>query len=758
MGAEVQSKMYMPGYYSLRDQQKNIFGEYHDFFLTRPAIDVNEGNDKEHLRETILNHECVFKHQLHELHRVYKIQRDMMNEVRSKELRKHMIQSSETLESGCKRLQRRLFDLELPADTYINDEEEGLGVSGLSKADNYLHSRNHEVTRDTVGNLSTRTGVNCSCYSDLPCLNSYMKIANGLNNLNEPINIEESSVLGNIFCSKEEMERRVLSLNSHSGFQCFANQFCDGGVSRNNMNLETERRQKGWLAYNAEAAFYTGQTGSNGRSSLCASFSPEDLPKTFKPRQVESHVKKIFGVEICERSPGASFEASCSLVQHPFSTPNSELSASISHKNLYSALSLNISSVQGNPSFSSFAQSNKLINSNSSIKADLCLGSQLESKESSNGFNGISDSSSASEQFAQASALGPKRHQTEPQGGLPSCNGNSSEERQGLNSLHNLFDKTEMIRKRSFQSFVHDSLCALDAEVGECSSNRKILGFSISEKPFISKDSAAVDTKVQYALLLDSEQHKAGKRVSRNHHIDLNLCFVEEKAQSSNLEIDLEAAVVVEEMDITPGAEVVQDDESRKLHEELIKVAAEALVAISSSCPSEPLHWFAELISSYKGNVENESGDHGMDYLEFMTLNLTETKVEEYHYDPQPQVLESPKNGYTLLTRRQRRGQARRGRQRKNFQRDVLTTVASLSKNEVTDDLQTIQGLIRASGGTWQSSLSLKNAGRGKGRRANVTICPPKCRDAALEETSLIGWGKRTRRPPRQRFPVLRSL
>ncbi|KAK2655833.1 hypothetical protein Ddye_008885 [Dipteronia dyeriana] len=751
MGAKVQSKMYMPGYYSLRDQRKNIFGEYRDFFLTRPAIDVNEGNDKEQLRETILKHECVFKHQLHELHRVYKIQRDMMNEVRSKELlRKHMIQSSETLESGCKRLRRRLFDLELPADTYINDEEEGPGVSGLSKADSYLHSRNHEVTRDTVGNLSTRTVVNSSCYSDLPCLNSYMKIANGLNNLNEPINIEESSVLGNSFCSKEEMERRVLSYK-----------FCDGGeVSRNNMNLETERKQKGWLAYNADAALYAGQTGSNG-SSLCASFSPEDLPKTSKPRQVESHVKKIFGVEICERSPGASVEASGSLVQHPFSTLNSELSASISHKNLYSALNQNISTVQGNPSFSSFAQSNKLVNSNSCIKADLCHSSWLESKESSNAFNGISDSSSASEHFAQASALGPKRYQTEPQGVLPSCNGNSSKERQGLNSLHNLFDKTEIIRKRSSPSFVQDSLCALDAEVGECSSNRKILGFSISEKPFISKDSAAaVDTKGQHALPLDSEQHKAGKGVSRNHHIDLNLCFVEEKAQSSNLEIDFEAPVVVEEMDVTPGAEVVvQDEECRKPQEELIKVAAEALVAISSSCPSEPLHWFAELISSYKGNVENESGDHGMDYLELMTLNLSETNVEEYHYEPQPQVLESPKNDYTLLTRRPRRGQARRGRQRKNFQRDILPTVASLSKNEVTDDLQTIQGLIRATGGTWQSSLSLKNAGRGKGRRANVkTTSPPKCRDAALEETSLIGWGKRTRRPPRQRFSVLRSL
>lgn len=77
MGAEVQLKMYMPGYYNLKDlndnagngswslhRQKNVFGEYRDFFLTRPVIDVNEGNDKERLRQTILKHECVFRHQV----------------------------------------------------------------------------------------------------------------------------------------------------------------------------------------------------------------------------------------------------------------------------------------------------------------------------------------------------------------------------------------------------------------------------------------------------------------------------------------------------------------------------------------------------------------------------------------------------------------------------------------------------------------------------------------------------------------------
>lgn len=79
MGIEVQSKMYIPGYYSLRDQnsnagngsgwsihqQRNVFGEYRDFFSSRPVVDVNERNEKERLRQTILKHECLFRHQVY---------------------------------------------------------------------------------------------------------------------------------------------------------------------------------------------------------------------------------------------------------------------------------------------------------------------------------------------------------------------------------------------------------------------------------------------------------------------------------------------------------------------------------------------------------------------------------------------------------------------------------------------------------------------------------------------------------------------
>ncbi|KAM0958359.1 hypothetical protein ACFX2C_023661 [Malus domestica] len=81
-------------------------------------------------------------------------------------------------------------------------------------------------------------------------------------------------------------------------------------------------------------------------------------------------------------------------------------------------------------------------------------------------------------------------------------------------------------------------------------------------------------------------------------------------------------------------------------------------------------------------------------------------------------------------------------------------------------------GLIRESGGSWQSSLSHRNSGkggRGRGRKrmgtpalsTNVAevsqpqIEQPKCEVLqGPEERNLTCWGKRTRRPPRQRYPI----
>ncbi|KAJ4707371.1 DUF863 domain-containing protein [Melia azedarach] len=781
----------------------------------------------------------------------------------------------------------------------------------------YLRSRKHEVTRDRDGNLSIHAGMNSGCNDDILSANLHIWNPHGLDNLNEPIKVTEaypsasSDVLGNTVYSKEEMERRVLSSNSHSGFQGLTS-FCqdpgkgrEAGFNLSNMHLENERQQKGWLPYSEP-----GRTTGNGRA-ISASFTREDFPMTSRSQQAK---KKIFGVEICERNVGAPEDSLMLMQQQPFvplsNVAQSESSSISSQRKLHSGFSHDMTTVQ-----SSFTRSNKssvtlmespkvtedrlLVRSNSqsirSINAEassqnyLCSSSQLKSKESrvchsSNGFghlNGINDGSSASERFAQdsrkkcrdigslvdgksaeqkkADVVPLNRYQNEvisqcakisangtskqnPDGGLswlkgvPSCNGDSSEESQGssqlnLHSLQNSFkqfvDKTEMMRKSCIQSNVQDSLsatCAVDAEhrrneTGECSSNKKILGFSISENPCISKELPLPSTPSKescIALAVDNadslkvespnnkaqdaksprfgEQQKVEVQTEKGlinhsadsrHHIDLNLSVVDGEVEEEEYHA------------VPPGFESFQSQvkepvdllqtESGKVQEGPTRDAAEALVAISSSfmppevntcchqstdTPVDPLQWFVDIISSHKSVIENEVGSvttgedsircediipDGMDYFEYMTLNLAETEVEECCY--QPQVFENPKPD-NILAKRPRRGQGRRGRQRKDFQRDVLPTLTSLLKNEVTEDLQTIEGLIQATGGTWKSSLAMKTTRNGPGRRkrrlASTEVCPPetqvpKCKEVALEDGNLTGWGKRTRRPPRQR-------
>lgn len=81
MGTEVQSKMYLPGCYSMKDLSNSASyggwslhheskplknGQHYDIFLTRPIVDGFDfdGYNKEQLRQTIMKHESIFRHQV----------------------------------------------------------------------------------------------------------------------------------------------------------------------------------------------------------------------------------------------------------------------------------------------------------------------------------------------------------------------------------------------------------------------------------------------------------------------------------------------------------------------------------------------------------------------------------------------------------------------------------------------------------------------------------------------------------------------
>ncbi|XP_076954323.1 uncharacterized protein LOC143628698 [Bidens hawaiensis] len=284
--------------------------------------------------------------------------------------------------------------------------------------------------------------------------------------------------------------------------------------------------------------------------------------------------------------------------------------------------------------------------------------------------------------------------------------------------------------------------------------------FKKSEK--LQTDDSQGITKILGVPVQDSAVHDTNAANDKNnrvseprHAIDLNMSLDEEEdlsatpnvretvANIASMEIDLETPAALE-------SETDADDQ------ELVKSASEAIVSISSSDPPPAgtlLMWFAEVIES--DDCIKDSIPEGMDEFEYMTLKLEETEVDNICYKPVT-VAENEKDGDGLLRKPvSKRGPGKRGRQKKDFQRDVLPGIVTLSRREVTEDLQTFEEAFNGIGMSWQS----KRKG-GRGRRPTVVLSPPRplpveenvCREVvALEEKSLSGWGKRTRRLPRQR-------
>ncbi|PSR88418.1 ADP-dependent glucokinase [Actinidia chinensis var. chinensis] len=322
-------------------------------------------------------------------------------------------------------------------------------------------------------------------------------------------------------------------------------------------------------------------------------------------------------------------------------------------------------------------------------------------------------------------------------------------------------------------------------------------------------------------VVIEKEKEKVAANFRA--HIDLNSCVTDEEVTLAPsvasksikvkiaVEIDLEALPETEE-DIPPAEEqpcemplISPLDQAEQPLDEVARIAAEAIVAISScnhlnhmeettchlfeaTLPNSLL-WFVEIVSSCEDGVERTFGTESkgkaggvnrisssgeIDYFEAMTLNLPEVTEEEYM--PKPSVPDKHKveeTGTTSLPNRPRRGQARRGRQRRDFQRDILPGLASLSRHEVTEDLQTFGGLMRATGYSWQSGLTrrngIRNGSAARGRRrllvepapvvAATTVCTPLMQqlnniEVGLEDRTLTGWGKTPRRPRRQRCPA----
>ena len=174
------------------------------------------------------------------------------------------LKDCEVLEARSKKLHRRLIDLELPADDYIGNEEEQLEEkgSGLSMVESYSHNRNCHVTCESNVRSYIAGGMSSDCNGDASRSHLYPRETHGLTDLNKPVQVEEAStsasvdIVGDITCSKEEVRRRDLSVNSHSDSQCLPMAFFQNTLRGSNesihlsdLHLENERYQKEGLSY-----------------------------------------------------------------------------------------------------------------------------------------------------------------------------------------------------------------------------------------------------------------------------------------------------------------------------------------------------------------------------------------------------------------------------------------------------------------------------------------------------------------------------
>ncbi|XP_065037406.1 uncharacterized protein LOC135672874 isoform X1 [Musa acuminata AAA Group] len=241
----------------------------------------------------------------------------------------------------------------------------------------------------------------------------------------------------------------------------------------------------------------------------------------------------------------------------------------------------------------------------------------------------------------------------------------------------------------------------------------------------------------------------------------------------------------------------------------LVRLAAENLVAISMGCRGHPddtnshpsslsrfdtLCWFADVVASCRAEnlrLLGDSGDggtqssddDGLDIFEAMTLKLQEIKVDQYWLRSKELEIKDEHEGKqdvgaaSLLFTKSRRGQARKRRQRRrDFQKDILPGLASLSRHEVTEDLQTIGGMMKVSGRPWQTGLTRRNIGqsginsqtnrRKQPRSLSITFeeigvsslppSQPSNSEITIDKVGMIGWGRTTRRCRRQRcLPVI---
>lgn len=365
-------------------------------------------------------------------------------------------------------------------------------------------------------------------------------------------------------------------------------------------------------------------------------------------------------------------------------------------------------------------------------------------------------------------------------------------------------------------------------EESELCSEKKILLFHMNRKPYSSQASPSkvclnqsnsqkfeeiergckIDVNIPCnppnweEQLPDGEHYKKNEIEKKNKClagiIDLNSCMNED--DDMPIDVDFKTPESPENQECSPPRGKSNEKQLKMPYQlagkdDETSIAAESLVSISAIVPenslhmtlytpsepsvSSPLNWFAGIVSMIMDYPENDAEvdcnvkikddlllPAGIDYFEAMTLKLTETENLDCCCN---KISSQNEKDESTSPSQPRKGRTKRGRhhKQKDFQSEILPSLASLSRYEVTEDLQTIGSLIEASG-TQLETGSLRSGGRNvsaRGRKrshasaSNTTGTLLKhlaCNaELGTEKRGLtIDWEKICRKPRGKRYPT----
>ncbi|XP_042506166.1 uncharacterized protein LOC122082575 isoform X2 [Macadamia integrifolia] len=122
----------------------------------------------------------------------------------------------------------------------------------------------------------------------------------------------------------------------------------------------------------------------------------------------------------------------------------------------------------------------------------------------------------------------------------------------------------------------------------------------------------------------------------------------------------------------------------------MIQKAAESLIHISLDNPFSPRDCFGEAGSNALGEEMSEQPEYSSDSFESITLRLTESSVDDYSVKSMPvevNINETHKGcGWKL----------KRGSRLKDFRKDILPGLVSLSRHEICEDINIMEAILRS--------------------------------------------------------------